>query len=82
MVNTFCFSLRIKVFNAIFVSSFSLSWFKFKRTYNLINLSTDEGMLKLLDYLRRIGVDDELRRLGAKDGDTVTLCDFEFDYIE
>ena len=53
-----------------------------ERTYNLINLSTDEGMLKLLDYLRRIGVDDELRRLGEKDGDTVTLCDFEFDYIE
>ncbi len=53
-----------------------------ERTYNLINISTDEGMLRLLDYLRRIGVDDALREAGAKDGDTVVLCDFEFEYIE
>ena len=27
-------------------------------------------------------VDDKLNELGAVDGDTVTLCDFEFDYYE
>ncbi len=52
-----------------------------ERTYNLINLSTDEGLLKLLAYLRRLGVDDRLREMGAQDGDTVLLCDFEFEYI-
>lgn len=53
-----------------------------ERTYSLINLSTDEGLLKLLDYLRRLGVDDRLKEMGAQDGDTVMLCDFEFEYIE
>ena len=53
-----------------------------ERTYSLINLSTDEGLLKLLAYLRRLGVDDRLREMGAKDGDTVLLCDFEFEYID
>ena len=53
-----------------------------ERTYNLINLSTDEGMMRLITYLNKIGVDKKLHELGAKDGDTVKLCDFEFDFFE
>lgn len=52
-----------------------------ERTYHLINLSTDEGMMRLLAYLRKIGVDERLRKMNAQDGDTVTLCDFEFEYF-
>ena len=52
------------------------------RTYHLINISTDEGLLRLINYLKRIGIDDKLRELGAKDGDTVAIEDFEFEYIE
>lgn len=51
------------------------------RTYRLINISTDEGLLKLLAYLRKIRVEERLRELNAKDGDTVKLEDFEFDYF-
>jgi GTP-binding protein len=51
------------------------------RTYHLINVSTDEGVMKLISYLMRIGVDDTLKKLGAEDGDTVILDDFEFEYI-
>ena len=52
------------------------------RTYRLINLTTDEGMMKLLTYLNKIGIDDALKEAGAKDGDTVQLDDFVFDYFE
>lgn len=52
-----------------------------ERTYHLINLSTDEGMMRLIAYLRKIGVDDRLRKMNAQDGDTVVLCDFEFEYF-
>jgi len=52
------------------------------RTYNLINISTDEGMMRLITYLNKIGVDDKLHELGAVDGDTVKLQDFEFEYID
>ncbi|NCA95300.1 MAG: DUF1967 domain-containing protein, partial [Epsilonproteobacteria bacterium] len=55
---------------------------KVERTYHLINLTTDEGLLKLMTYLRKIGVEERLQKVGARDGDTVVLCDFEFDYIE
>jgi Obg family GTPase CgtA-like protein len=38
--------------------------------------------MKLLSNLRNIGVDAKLHEMGARDGDTVILCDFEFDYFE
>ena len=50
------------------------------RTYHLINIKIEEGMMKLLSYLNDIGVDEELRRLGAKDGSIVELDDFDFEY--
>ncbi len=52
------------------------------RTYSLINLSTDEGVAKLVSYMHKIGIDEALRERGARDGDTVRLGDFEFDYTE
>lgn len=50
--------------------------------YRQYSLNTDEAVLSLLKYLRDIGVEKELERLGAKDGDTVVLCDFEFTYYQ
>ena len=48
--------------------------------YRMTNISTDEGLMKLLAHLRKIGVDNELERMGAEDGDEVILDDFTFDY--
>ena len=53
-----------------------------ERTYSLINLSTDEGIMRLINYLRRIGVEEALKENGAQSGDTVSLCDFEFEYFD
>ena len=55
---------------------------RIERTYSLINLSTDEGVSKLLSILRNLGVDDVLHEMGLENGDIVTLCDFEFEYFE
>jgi len=52
------------------------------RTFNLINLSTDEGVTKLISYLNKIGVDEELKEKGAKNGDTVMIGDFTFEYFD
>ena len=51
------------------------------RFYKMTNISTDEGMMVLLSKLRKLGVDDELEKRGAQDGDTVILEDFVFDYV-
>lgn len=53
-----------------------------ERTYGLINISTDEGMMRLINYLRKINVEEALKEKGAQSGDSVFLCDFEFEYLE
>ena len=50
--------------------------------YRSINLSTDAGIAHLISYLDNLGVEDELEKLGAKDGDLVSILDFEFEYSE
>lgn len=52
------------------------------RTKKLINIKTDEGTSKLLTYLEKIGIDSKLKEAGVKNGDTVLLDDFEFEYYE
>jgi Obg family GTPase CgtA-like protein len=46
----------------------------------MTNISTDDGMMKLLTHLRKLKVDDKLEELGAQDGDQVILDDFVFVY--
>jgi len=53
-----------------------------ERIYKKINISTDEGVMRLATILNKMGVEEALKRNGIKDGDTVRLCDFEFEYYE
>jgi GTP-binding protein len=48
----------------------------------MTNISDDQGLMYLLQTMRKMGIDDELERRGVKNGDTVRLCDFEFEYFE
>lgn len=53
-----------------------------ERLLTKINLSTDEAMKKFLSIIRKMGVEQELRRQGIQDGDTVQIGPLEFDYME
>lgn len=55
---------------------------KIIKFYKMTNISTDDGMMKLLTKLRKLKVDDKLEELGAKDGDLVILDDFTFEYYQ
>ncbi len=48
----------------------------------LINITTDQGIAKLLSYLTKIGVDEALKEKGAISKDTIRIGDFEFEYDE
>ncbi len=61
---------------------FRLKGESIERTYSLINISTDEGLMRLINYLRKIDVEKALKEQGAESGDSVFLCDFEFEYLE
>lgn len=45
------------------------------------NLSTDEGISRFIALLDKIGVDEALHEKGAKEGDTVQIGDFVFDFV-
>jgi GTPase len=51
-----------------------------EKTYQKFNLSTDQGIMSLLQYLRKIKVEDALEQMGVIEGDTVVIGEFEFTY--
>lgn len=55
---------------------------KIERMMKRMQLNTHDAILKLARTLRHMGVDDELRRRGAKDGTIVRIGDFEFEFVE
>ena len=54
---------------------------KMLKFYRMTNISTDEGMMVLMSKIRSLRIDDVLENMGAEDGDTVILDDFEFEYV-
>ena len=46
----------------------------------MTKFSSEEGMLRFAKKLRRMGIDDCLDAMGAKEGDIVKILDFSFEY--
>ena len=53
---------------------------KIIKFYRMTNISTDEGMMILMNRIRKLKIEDKLEELGAQDGDSVILDDFTFEY--
>ncbi|MBP3920020.1 MAG: GTPase ObgE [Bacilli bacterium] len=53
-----------------------------EKLLKMTHFNTDEAALRFSNKLKRLGVDEELRKLGATTGDNVRILDFEFDYKE
>ena len=48
----------------------------------MTRFNSDEAALRFAKKLKNLGVDDDLKRLGAQEGDTVRILDQEFEYEE
>ena len=53
-----------------------------EKLLKMTRFNSDEAALRFANKLKRLGVDDELKSLGAKHGDTVRILDQEFEYEE
>ena len=51
-----------------------------EKLLKMTKFSSDEAALRFSTKLRKMGIDDKLRELGAQEGDTIRILDFEFDY--
>ena len=50
------------------------------KLFRMTNFNTEEAYERFSNKLRRLGVDDELIKNGIKEGDTVRILDFEFEW--
>ena len=55
---------------------------KVEKLLKMTKFNTDDSANRFANKLRKFGVDDKLRELGAEAGDTVRILDFEFEYEE
>lgn len=55
---------------------------KIEKLFKMTDFNRDESVQRFSRQLRAMGVDDALRERGAKDGDTVRLLDYEFEFME
>lgn len=53
-----------------------------EKLLKMTRFNSDESALRFARKLKNLGVDEELKQLGAKEGDTVCILDQEFEYEE
>lgn len=53
-----------------------------EKLLRMTKFNTDEAAARFASKLRHLGVDDKLKELGAEEGDTIRILDYEFEYTE
>ena len=51
-----------------------------EKLFRMTNFNTEEAYERFSNKIRRMGIDDELEKMGVKEGDTVRILDFEFEW--
>ncbi|MBB6451909.1 GTP-binding protein [Salirhabdus euzebyi] len=62
--------------------AYVISGDKIERLFKMTDFTRDESVRRFARQMRGFGVDEALRERGAKDGDTVRLLDYEFEFVE
>ena len=53
-----------------------------EKLFKMTKFSSNDATLRFARKLKNMGIDDELKKLGATSGDTVRIMDYEFEYVE
>jgi len=51
-----------------------------EKLFRMTKFNTDESIARFAKRLRKMGIDDKLLELGAKEGDKVRILDFDFEF--
>ena len=63
-------------------AAWRLSGTKLEKLFKMTNFDRDESVMKFARQLRSMGVDEQLRSAGARDGDLVRIEKFEFEFVD
>lgn len=53
-----------------------------EKLFKMTNFNTEESYVRFSNKLRRMGIDEDLEKLGIKEGDTVRILDYEFEWTK
>ncbi|MGM0900223.1 GTPase ObgE [Mesobacillus maritimus] len=62
--------------------TFIISGETIEKLFKMTNFASEESTRKFARQMRGMGIDDALRERGAKDGDTVRILKYEFEFVE
>jgi len=62
--------------------TFIISGDTIEKLFKMTNFASEESTCKFARQMRGMGIDDALRERGAKDGDTVRILKYEFEFVE
>lgn len=62
--------------------AYALSGHRIEKLFKMTDFNHDQAVQRFARQLRKMGVDDALRKRGAEDGDTVRILEFEFEFME
>ncbi len=51
-----------------------------EKLFKMTNFNTEESYVRFSHKLRKMGIDDELEKMGIQEGDIVRILDYEFEY--
>ncbi len=55
---------------------------RLRKIFEMTDFSRDQSIKRFSRILRSLGIDRELREKGVKNGDTVRILDFEFEFVD
>ena len=55
---------------------------KVEKIFKMINFNTEEAISRFAKKLRNMGVDEELEKIGVREGDIIKILDYEFEYTK
>ena len=53
-----------------------------EKLFKMTKFNTDDAALRFANKLRKMGIDDELKKMGCQDGDAVRILDYEFEFSD
>mgnify|MGYP004732623467 FL=1 len=51
-----------------------------EKMFRMTNFQSDEGIERFIRQLRKLGIDEELEKMGIEEGSIVKILDYEFEY--
>ncbi|WP_339214515.1 GTPase ObgE [Ornithinibacillus sp. FSL M8-0202] len=62
--------------------AFVVSGPKIEKLFKMTDFNREEAIRRFARQMRSMGVDEELRKKGAEDGDTIRILQFEFEFVD